>query len=151
MMSLSYSTPTCWEIAIEQLITDTRIGIYPHERTPQPVSIDARLRYRNIGIPHNIEGCLDYHSYCLMLCHYLETQPHTELVEQLLVDLMIESFSRFPMLEEATLTLAKPLAVKQARHVAVKLSWQRVDYDRWCSCKCNTENRLQATTAGQVA
>lgn len=151
MMSLSYPTPTSWEIAIEQLITDTRVGIYPHERVPQPVAIDARLRYRHIGVPHSIEGCLDYYGYCRMLCHFLEAQPHTKLVEQLLVDLMIESFSHFPMLEEATLTLAKPLAVKQARRVAVKLNWQRADYDRWCSSQRNEENRLQAATAGQVA
>jgi dihydroneopterin aldolase len=40
-------------------------------------------------------------------------------------------FDRFPMLEDAVLTLYKPHAVRSAERVGVRLRWSRHDYLRW--------------------
>ncbi|WP_024302020.1 dihydroneopterin aldolase [Pseudogulbenkiania sp. MAI-1] len=120
-----------WEIVIEGLTAQTVVGILEHECEPQPVVIDAVLRYRHPGAPQDIAECLDYHSYCQALCHYLSSQPGTGLVEQLALDLLELSFRRFPSLEQAMLTLTKPNAVAQARQVGVKVVWSRQDYQHW--------------------
>ena len=72
-----------WDVVIDQLRAQTRIGIYGHERVSQPVVIDAVLHCRSQALPEHIEDCLDYDAFCRMLCAYLDEQPHTDLLERL--------------------------------------------------------------------
>jgi dihydroneopterin aldolase len=131
MQPQSHAASRTWEIVIDGLATQTVVGIYDYEREPQPVVIDAVLRYRHPGQPEDIAECLDYHRYCQVLCAYLESQPGTGLVEQLAIDLLQLSFRSFPTLEQVDLTLFKPNAVEVARRVGVKVSWSRQDYQYW--------------------
>jgi dihydroneopterin aldolase len=99
-----------WEVVIDRLRADTRIGIHDHERAPQPVVIDAVLRCRAHALPERIDDCLDYDAFCRLLRAYLERQPHTDLVERLAADLLVLAFERFSMLDDASLTVYKPHA-----------------------------------------
>ena len=131
-MNPTEALPTIeWEVVIDQLRAQTRVGIYGHERVSQPVIIDAVLRCRSLALPEHIDDCLDYDAFCRMLCAYLDEQPHTDLVERLAADLLALGFDRFPMLEDAVLTLYKPQAVRSAERVGVRLRWSRHDYLRW--------------------
>jgi 7,8-dihydroneopterin aldolase/epimerase/oxygenase len=123
-----------WDVVIEQLRAQTRVGIHHHERVAQPVVIDAVLHCRSQALPAEIGECLDYDAFCRMLCTYLEAQTHTDLVEQLAADLLVLAFERFAMLEDAMLTLYKPHAVRLAAQVGVRLRWSRDDYLR---CRAN--------------
>lgn len=120
-----------WDVVIDQLRAQTRIGIYGHERVPQPVVIDAVLHCRSLTLPEHIDDCLDYDAFCRALCAYLDEQAHTDLVERLAADLLALGFDRFPMLEDAVLTLYKPHAVRSAERVGVRLRWSRHDYLGW--------------------
>ncbi|MDN0083897.1 dihydroneopterin aldolase [Crenobacter sp. SG2305] len=131
MTTVHHADATHWEIVIDQLACRTALGIYPHEREPQPVLIDAVLHYRQDGLLNDATPYLDYDRYCAVLCDYLERQPHTDLIEELLIDLLALSFRRFPQLDSAELTLFKPEAVKAARKVGVRVRWQRADFERW--------------------
>lgn len=121
-----------WDVVIDQLRAQTRIGIHNHERVAQPVVIDAVLHCRSEALPEEIGECLDYDAFCRMLCVYLDEQRHTDLVEQLAADLLALAFERFTMLEDAMLTLYKPHAVRSAAQVGVRLRWSRHDYLRRC-------------------
>ena len=119
-----------WDVVIDQLRAQTRVGIHNHERVAQPVVIDAVLRCRSQALPEEIGECLDYDAFCRMLCAYLDAQTHTDLVEQLAADLLALAFDGFAMLEDAMLTLYKPHAVRSAAQVGVRLRWSRHDYLR---------------------
>ncbi|MGY6271569.1 dihydroneopterin aldolase [Achromobacter denitrificans] len=120
-----------WDIVIDQLQARTRVGIYGHERASQPVVIDAVLHCKSRLLPEHIGQCLDYDTFCRMLCAYLDGQTHTDLVERLAADLLALAFDRFEMLEGAVLTLYKPHALRQPGRVGVRLRWSRRDYQRW--------------------
>lgn len=122
-----------WEVVIDQLRAQTRIGIHNHERAAQPVVIDAVLHCRSQALPEEIGECLDYDAFCRLLCAYLDTQRHTDLVEQLAAELLALAFDRFAMLEDASLTLYKPHAVRSAAQVGVRLHWTRHDHVRRCA------------------
>jgi FolB domain-containing protein len=131
-MNPTEAVPTIgWEVVIDQLRAQTRVGIYGHERVSQPVVIDAVLQCRGRALPEHIDDCLDYDAFCRMLCAYLDEQAHTDLVERLVADLLALGFDRFAMLEGAVLTLYKPHAVRSAERVGVRLRWSRRDYMRW--------------------
>ncbi|SEA31114.1 dihydroneopterin aldolase [Paraburkholderia sartisoli] len=120
-----------WDVVIDQLRAQTRVGIHGHERASQPVVIDAVLHCRSQALPEHIDDCLDYDAFCQMLCAYLDEQVHTDLVERLAADLLALAFDRFTILESAVLTLYKPHAVRSAAQVGVRLRWSRQDYLRW--------------------
>jgi 7,8-dihydroneopterin aldolase/epimerase/oxygenase len=117
-----------WDVVIDELRAETRVGIHTHERASQPVMINAVLNCRAEVLPESIEACLDYDEFCRMLCTYLAEQPHTDLAERLAADLLALAFERFPVLGSATLTLYKPLAVRAAARVGVRLCWSRRDH-----------------------
>ncbi|MDN0076388.1 dihydroneopterin aldolase [Crenobacter sp. SG2303] len=131
MTTVHHADATRWEIVIDQLACRTALGIYPHEREPQPVLIDAVLHYRQGGLLDGDTPYLDYDRYCATLCDYLKQQPHTDLIEELLIDLLALSFRLFPQLDSAELTLFKPEAVKAARKVGVRVRWLRADFEHW--------------------
>ncbi|BCZ84912.1 dihydroneopterin aldolase [Paraburkholderia terrae] len=120
-----------WDVVIEQLRAQTRVGIHAHERAAQPVVIEATLHCRSHALPQHIDDCLDYDAFCRMLQTYLDEQTHTDLVERLAADLLVLAFSRFAMLDDAVLTLYKPHAVRSAERVGVRLRWSRCDFLRW--------------------
>ncbi|EED98994.1 dihydroneopterin aldolase [Burkholderia multivorans] len=133
-----------WEVVIERLRADTRIGIHDHERAPQPVVINAVLRCRAIALPERIDDCLDYDAFCWLLRAHLERQTHTDLVERLAADLLVLAFERFSMLDDASLTVYKPHAVRAAESVGVRLHWRRDDYRRLCGDATATCDVLSA-------
>lgn len=120
-----------WDVVIDSLQAQTRVGIHGHERVPQPVVIDAVLHCRAEALPDHIDACLDYDAFCRTLCAYLDSQAHTDLVERLAADLLSQAFDRFAVLDSAELTLFKPHAVPAAVRVGVRLRWTRLDYLRW--------------------
>lgn len=67
-----------WDVVIDELRVQTRIGIHDHERAPQPVVIDAVLHCRAEALPDHIDACLDYDAFCRILRAYLEDQTHTD-------------------------------------------------------------------------
>jgi 7,8-dihydroneopterin aldolase/epimerase/oxygenase len=120
-----------WRVVVDELIVETRVGLYEREHlAPQPVCIDASLRYR--GTPRESgDGLIDYEAWCNRVSAYLETKPHTRLLETLAVEVAALSFDEWPALDALTLTLHKPKIREGTKRLALELDWRRADYDAW--------------------
>ncbi|SAK68460.1 dihydroneopterin aldolase [Caballeronia hypogeia] len=120
-----------WRVVVDELMVKTRVGLYEHEHEgPQPVCIDASLRYR--GMPHESnDGLIDYEAWCNRVSAFLEEKPHTRLLETLAVEIAALSFDEWPALDALTLTLHKPKIREGTRRLALELDWRRADFDAW--------------------
>ncbi|KXU95140.1 dihydroneopterin aldolase [Caballeronia megalochromosomata] len=120
-----------WRVIVDELIVKTRVGLYEHEHEgPQPVCIDASLRYR--GMPHESDdGLIDYEAWCNRVSAFLETKAHTRLLETLAVEIAALSFEEWPALDALTLVLHKPKIREGTRRLGLELDWRRADFDAW--------------------
>jgi 7,8-dihydroneopterin aldolase/epimerase/oxygenase len=120
-----------WRVIVDELIVKTRVGLYEHEHEgPQPVCIDASLRYR--GMPHESDdGLIDYEAWCNRVSAFLETKGHTRLLETLAVEIAALSFEEWPALDALTLVLHKPKIREGTRRLGLELDWRRADFDAW--------------------
>jgi 7,8-dihydroneopterin aldolase/epimerase/oxygenase len=120
-----------WRVVVDELIVKTRVGLYEHEHErPQPVCIDASLRYREM--PHeSSDGLIDYEAWCNRVSAFLETKPHTRLLETLAVEIAALSFDEWPALDALTLTLHKPKIREGTKRLGLELDWHRADFDAW--------------------
>ncbi|MDR5776137.1 MULTISPECIES: dihydroneopterin aldolase [unclassified Caballeronia] len=120
-----------WRVVVDELMVTTRVGLYEHEhRAPQPVAIDASLRYRST--PHeSTDGLIDYEAWCDRVSAFLETKPHTRLLETLAMEIAAFSFDEWPALDGLTLALHKPKIREGTRRLALELDWRRADFDAW--------------------
>ncbi|SAK61194.1 dihydroneopterin aldolase [Caballeronia pedi] len=120
-----------WRVIVDELIVKTRVGLYEHEHEgPQPVCIDASLRYR--GMPHESgDGLIDYEAWCNRVSAFLETKGHTRLLETLAVEVAALSFDEWPALDALTLVLHKPKIREGTKRLGLELDWRRADYDAW--------------------
>lgn len=123
-----------WRIVVDELVVPTRIGLYAQEHlAPQPVAIDASLHYRGVPAEENAHELIDYEAWCAGVSAYLESKPHTRLLETLAVEIAALSFTEWPALDALTLLLYKPKIREGTRRVGVELDWHRADFDAWCA------------------
>jgi 7,8-dihydroneopterin aldolase/epimerase/oxygenase len=121
-----------WRIVVDELVVPTRIGLYAQELlAPQPVAIDASLHYRGVPAEENAHELIDYEAWCEGVSGYLESKPHTRLLETLAVEIATLSFTQWPALDALTLLLYKPKIREGTRRVGVELDWHRADFDAW--------------------
>ncbi|AET91883.1 dihydroneopterin aldolase [Burkholderia sp. YI23] len=120
-----------WRIVVDELIVKTSVGLYEHEHVaPQPVCIDASLRYREMP-QESSDGLIDYEAWCNRVSAFLETKPHTRLLETLAVEIAALSFDEWPALDALTLTLHKPKIREGTKRLGLELDWRRADYVAW--------------------
>ncbi|MDB5836229.1 MAG: dihydroneopterin aldolase [Caballeronia sp.] len=133
-----------WRIVVDELVVPTRIGLYAREHlAPQPVAIDASLHYRGVPAEENAHELIDYEAWCAGVSDYLESKPHTRLLETLAVEIAAMSFTRWPALDTLTLLLYKPKIREGTRRVGVELDWHRTDFEAWrASAGLNTTHAL---------
>ena len=119
-----------WSVFVEGLEVLARVGIHAHEHeAPQPVMIDARLGYRCMPTETTAQEWIDYERYCERLTRFLETKPHTRLLETLAVELAMLSFGEWDALEAVTLALHKPKIRPGTQRIGIELNWTRADYE----------------------
>lgn len=119
-----------WTVFVDALEVRTRVGIHAHEHeAPQPVVIDARLGYRCTPAETDANEWIDYEGYCERLTRFLETKPHTRLLETLAVELAVFSFEHWGALDAVTLVLYKPKIRPGTQRIGIELAWSRSDYE----------------------
>lgn len=119
-----------WSVFVDELMVPARIGIHAHEHDePQPIVIDARLGYR--CEPSEAGEWIDYDGYCARIAAFLAHKSHTRLLETLVADIAVLSFSEWPALETLTLSAHKPKIRPGTKRVGVALDWTRSDYLQW--------------------
>lgn len=123
-----------WSVFVDGLEAYTRVGVHGYEHeAPQPVLIDARLGYRCTPAETNAQAWIDYEQYCVRVTRFLETKPHTRLLETLAVELAVLSFEAWSALDTVTLVLHKPKIRPGTQRVGIELDWARSDYEAHCA------------------
>lgn len=122
-----------WSVFVDGLEAQTRVGIHAHEHeAPQPVVIDARLSYRCAPAETREHEWINYEQYCERVTRFLQTKPHTRLLETLAVELAALSFEGWSALDTVTLVLHKPKIRPGTQRIGIELDWTRVDYEAYC-------------------
>ena len=117
-----------WIIRLNDIETKVRVGIHPNEREPQRllVSVEAEAEYPLQ--PAAIDQCLDYEMIYDRVTKLWPNRSHTDLLETLAMDLLVYLFES-PLVQEASVSVAKPDVFAQAERVSVSLEWSRADYE----------------------
>src|SRR5260370_30648832 len=98
-----------WRIVVGEFVVPTGMGLYAQEHlTPQRVVIDASLHYRGVPAEENAHELIDYEAWCAGVSGYLESKPHTRLLETLAVEIAVLSFTEWPAPDAPPLLLYKP-------------------------------------------
>lgn len=119
-----------WSVFVDGLEVLTRVGIHAHEHeAPQSVVIDARLGYRCMPAETGEHEWINYEQYCERVTQFLETKPHTRLLETLAVELARLSFEEWGALDTLTLVLYKPKIRPGTQRIGIELDWTRGDYE----------------------
>lgn len=117
-----------WTIEIDNLETQSRVGVWEHEQALQPLRIDLSIRAASAAFPQIIEDCLNYESVCRWILDEWPRQPHTPLLETRARELMDFVFGFDARVEWASLALFKTRAISQVRAVGIRISMSRSEY-----------------------
>lgn len=118
-----------WTIQIDEIETALRVGIWEHERAPQPVRISMKIRAIAAIIPQSIEDCLNYEPICRWIVDTWPAQPHTELLETKLYELMEFVFDFDGRVEWVEIAISKPMAIAAARGVGLRMAIERSEFE----------------------
>lgn len=122
-----------WQIFVEGLSTMTRVGLYPHEHEkPQAVELDIELSFKTSGYgmhDDDAAAVIDYDHYCTVVSGFLQTKPHTCLLETLASEVASLSFREFAMLGEIRVAIRKPKIRPNTVRLGVASSWTRWSYE----------------------
>lgn len=124
-----------WTIEIADIETQLRVGIWEHERVLQPIRISMSIRALAAAIPQSIEDCLNYEPICRWIVESWPAQPHTELLETRLRELMDFVFHYDARIEWVELAIAKPQAIAAARGVGLRMALERGEYEAAFNCQ----------------
>ena len=121
-----YTTYMLAEIIIDQLEVSTIIGIHPHEReTKQTLHVSLSLKYdiKQAALHDCIDDALDYDQLSKKITHFLENSSFflIEACADKLANLILEH----SIIEQVSLFLYKPSAIKNAKRVGIKLLKQQ--------------------------
>ena len=118
-----------WNIVIEDIETQSRVGIWDHERALQPLRISISMMAIAPVFPEKIEDCLNYEPVCRWISDEWPRCPHTPLLETRVRELMDFIFTFDRRIEAVDVAILKLTAIPQARAVGIKLALSRSDYD----------------------
>ena len=107
-------------LQITGLSTKTRIGVYAWEQQIlQPILIDLQIPIEVSTCKDSLERTIDYEKLCLGITEYVESNRFTliETLAESLADLIKKTYS----VPSITVSVTKPLAIKNAQKVTVTL------------------------------
>lgn len=119
---------TAWTIAISNLETRLRVGIWDHEREHQPVRVTISMSASAGRAAHALGGCLDYQPIVKWITEEWPRQDHTPLLETRLRELMGFVFRFDARIDTLEAALSKPQACPQARGVGVRMALTRAEH-----------------------
>jgi dihydroneopterin aldolase len=118
-----------WTIQIDEIETALRVGIWDHEREPQPIRISMTMRAMAAIIPLSIGDCLNYEPICRWIVDTWPAQPHTQLLETKLHELMDFVFDFDSRIEWVDIAISKPAAMAAARGVGIRMALARGEFE----------------------
>ena len=121
--------PSPWTIAITNLETRLRVGIWDHEREFQPVRINLSMAAGTDRVPQSAIDCLDYQPILQWITGQWPRQPHTPLLETRLRELLDFVFRFDARIAWLDVALSKPQAWPEARGVGLRMALSRTEYE----------------------
>jgi dihydroneopterin aldolase len=112
-------------VAITNLETRLRVGIWQHEREFQPVRVNLIMSAGG--------GCIDHRPIVRWIKEEWPAAPHTPLLETRLRELMDVVFASDPGIMWLDAALSKPQACPQARSVGLRMALSRDEHAVWFS------------------
>lgn len=117
-----------WDIEVESICTTLRVGIWPHEVTPQPIKVDLVLRGRAPANPMSIKDCIDYQPICEWITNIWSATPHIPLLETRVVELIGFIFDSDARIEWVNVRVAKEHAISHAKSTGIRVALSRYEY-----------------------
>jgi dihydroneopterin aldolase len=114
-------------VAITNLETRLRVGIWDHEREFQPVRVSLVISGGPSGLQRG-GGCVDYRPIVHWIREEWPRAPHTPLLETRLRELMDVVFGLEAGIVWLDAALSKPQACPQARGVGVRMALSRSEH-----------------------
>lgn len=114
-------------VAIANLETRLRVGIWDHERDFQPVQVDMVIATGASPLQHG-GVCIDYRPIVQWIRKDWPRTPHLPLLETRLLELMAFVFGFEPAIEWLDAALSKPQAFPQAQGVGVRMALSRSEH-----------------------
>lgn len=113
-------------VAITNLETSLRVGIWDHERRFQPVRVNLVMASGSPALLHG--GCVDYQPIVRWIREEWPRTAHTPLLETRLRELMDFAFAWDAGVAWLDAALSKPQACPQARGVGVRTALSRGEH-----------------------
>ena len=118
-----------WTVMVKKLESSVRIGIHEHEKIPQRILVDAWVRGKYPAVPSTIDQCFNYEVIYDRVVRWWPKQPHVDLLETLVVDLLAYIFSSDARVLSAKVRIHKPDIYAEAVSVSAQTEWTRADFD----------------------
>lgn len=122
-----HASTSRWTIAIDNLETRLRVGIWDHEREFQPVRVNLAMACGAVAEAPTA-GAPDYRRIARWITEEWSRQPHTLLLETRLRELMDYVFGCDARIAWLDVALSKPQACPEARGVGVRMALTRSQY-----------------------
>lgn len=124
------STTHRCRVNIRNLSALIRIGIHPHERTPQRILVNAVVEGDYPPRPSSIDECFNYDPIHQLVTEEWTRRGHTSLLETYVVELLEFIFRLDDRVTYAKVSVCKPDIFPQAEAVGAEAEWTRADFER---------------------
>ena len=104
-----------WTVRVQSLQTQLRVGIYAHEREPQPILVSLRISGLAETSPSALAQCFDYEPICRWVLDEWPLSAHTPLLETRLNELADQVFDADKRVMDVWVGLYKTQNVPQAQ------------------------------------
>ncbi len=118
-----------WTVRVQSLETHLRVGIYEHEREPQPVLVSLRISGLAETFPSTLAQCFDYEPICRWVLDEWPLSAHTALLETRLNELVDQVFRADQRITDLWVGLYKTQNVPQAQFVGLERDITRLQFE----------------------
>lgn len=118
-----------WTVRVQQLQTRLRVGVYEHERHPQPILLSLKISGLADTAPTTLDQCFDYEPICRWALEEWPLSPHTPLLETRLNELVERVFNADKRIMDVWFGLYKTQAVPQAEFVGLEREITRRQFE----------------------
>jgi dihydroneopterin aldolase len=118
-----------WTVRVETLKTRLRVGVFPHERKPQPVIVSLRISGLAELSPTSLEQCFDYEPVCRWLLEDFSNSPHVDLIETRINEIAQYIFSYDKRVMDVWVGLYKEKAIPHSERVGLEREMTRRQFD----------------------
>lgn len=118
-----------WTVCVQSLQTRLRVGVYEHERQPQPIVVSLRISGLAETSPTTLAQCFDYEPICRWVLDDWPRSEHVLLLETRLNELADRVFAADRRIMDVWVGLYKTQAVPEARLVGLEREITRRQFE----------------------